>query len=92
VNVSWFGVLAAAIYLGFPLTQLFRVVARNSYGGLFSQEFALFVLTLPGAILAEKLFNGRNAVRMVAYVLSALVNAGLVYALGWGLEWLVRKL
>lgn len=91
MRLSILGLILGAAYLTVPLYQAFQVVRKNSFGGLFSQEFALFVVTLPASPLAEILFKRHNLLRLAAYLLAAILNAGILYFLGTGLEWLFRR-
>jgi hypothetical protein len=89
VKLSIAGLLLAAAYLWVPILCAVRVVAKNSFGGLWSQEFALFVVTLPCSPIAEFLFKRHNWARLAVYALSALVNGAILYLAGWGLEALI---
>jgi hypothetical protein len=91
VKVSIVGLVLAGAYLWAPILCAVRVVAKNSFGGLWSQEFALFVVTLPCSPVAEWLFKRHDYARLVVYALSALVNSALLYFLGLGLEMLIRR-
>jgi hypothetical protein len=91
VPLSFLGLALALIYLAFPVICAWKVVARNSFGGLWSEEFALFVVTLPGSPLAEKLFKRHDYVRLAAYLVFALLNAAALYFAGYGLEALFRS-
>ena len=82
---SWPGLLLAAIYLAVVISCAGPVIVDRSYGGIFSKEFALFVVTLPGSVLSEKPVKLPEAGRMAVYALSALLNGGLLYLAGWGL-------
>lgn len=92
MRLSLVGLVLGLAYLTVPLYWAGKVVIKNSFGGLFSQEFALFVVTLPGSPLAEKLFKRHNYVRLAAYLVFALMNAAVFYFLGLGIELLFRKL
>ena len=41
--------------------------------------------------IAEILFKRYNYVRLGAYLVAAILNAGILYLLGMGLEWLFRR-
>ena len=90
--ISWLGLLLGVGYLAFPAFQMVRTISRRSYGGIFSEEFPLFVLTLPVSPLGELLFKSRTFCRMCVYAVAALVNASALYFLGMGLTWLVRRI
>jgi hypothetical protein len=90
VRLSIVGLVLGAAYLTIPLYYAGKVVAKNSFGGLFSQEFPLFVVTLPASPLGELLFKGCNYCRLVVYLLAAGLNATGLYFLGVGLEALFR--
>lgn len=89
MRLSILGLILGAAYLTVPLYQAVQVIRKNSFGGIFSQEFALFVVTLPASPLAELLFKRHDYVRLAAYLLCALLNAGLLYFIGMGLAVLV---
>ena len=88
MRLSILGLILGLAYLAVPAYQAFQVLSKRSFGGLFSQEFALFVVTLPGSILSEKPVKHGNFGRMLVYTLSALFNAAVLYFLGMGLAWL----
>lgn len=92
MRLSIVGLALGVAYLTVPLYCAGKVIVRKSFGGIFSQEFALFVVTLPGSPLAEKLFKRHDYVRLAAYLVSALLNASILYFAGMGLEALFRKL
>lgn len=92
MHVSWLGLLLGGAYLALVGVQMFRVISRNSFGGIFSQEFALWVLTLPLGALSEWLFKTSNVGRTAVYIVAALFNAAALYFLGLGLTWLVLKI
>jgi len=91
VRFSLTGLVLGAAYLAVPLYWAAKVAIRKSFGGIFSQEFVLFVVTLPASPLAEILFKRHDYVRLAAYLLAAILNAGILYFLGMGLEWLFRR-
>jgi hypothetical protein len=86
------GLLLGLGYLVVPILCAWRVISRNSYGGIFSQEFALFVVTLPCSPIAEWCFKGSKVARLIVYALSALVNAAILYVVGMGIQALMRRL
>jgi putative Ca2+/H+ antiporter (TMEM165/GDT1 family) len=92
VAVSWLGAALALIYLAFTAVQMGRMIARRSFGGIFSEEFAVFVLTLPASALAELPRKRGEALRVAIYVLAALLNSAALYFLGAGIAWIVRRL
>ena len=92
MRLSVVGLALGLVYLAFPLSCAWKVVVKNSFGGLWSEEFGLFVVTLPGSPLAEKLFRGHPYVRLGAYLCFALMNAAILYLAGMGLEALFRRL
>lgn len=87
---SLVGLVLALAYLAVPIYWVIKVAVTRSFGGLWSQEFALFVVTLPGSPLAEKLFKRRNYARLGAYFVCGLLNAVLLYFLGWGVSLLMQ--
>jgi hypothetical protein len=89
VRFSIVGLLLGLGYLVFPILCAWRVVSRDSFGGIFSQEFPLFVVTLPCSPIAEWWFKSYKHVRLVVYALCALVNAAILYFLGMGLQRLI---
>ena len=91
MRLSWLGLLLGVSYLGPVSVQMFRVLSRRSFGGIFSQEFALFVLTLPASPLGELLFKRSDVGRVCIYILSALLNAAALYFLGMGLSWIAHR-
>jgi hypothetical protein len=91
MHLSWLGLLLGGAYLALVGVQMFRVISRNSFGGIFSQEFALWVLTLPLSPLSEWLSKTSNVGRTAIYIIAALLNATALYFLGMGLTWLALK-
>ena len=91
MKLSVLGLVLAAAYLWAPILCAVRVVAKNSFGGLWSQEFALFVVTLPCSPVAEWLFKSHNYARLAVYAFSAFVNTAILYLAGWGLESLFSR-
>lgn len=91
MTVSIVGLALGLIYLGFPILCGWRVVSRDSFGGIFSQEFALFVITLPCSPIAEWCFKRHKYARLAVYALSALANAAILYFVGMGLQALIRR-
>jgi len=87
VRLSILGLVLGLAYLSVPAYQAYQVLSKRSFGGLFSQEFALFVVTLPGSILSEKPVKHGNFGRMLVYAVSALLNAAALYYVGVGLAW-----
>jgi hypothetical protein len=92
VQISILGAVLGAAYLAFTSHLMWKVVSRNSFGGLFSEEFPLAVVTLPVSLLGEalRLFRRHNACRLGLYVVAALLNASLLYLLGMGITAAVR--
>lgn len=91
MHVSWFGLVLGLAYLLLVTVQMVRVISRRSFGGIFSQEFALWVVTLPVGVLGEFLFKTSNFGRVVVYIVAALLNATAIYFLGMGLAWVAVK-
>lgn len=91
--ISFIGLGLGAAYLALVLYLAAKVVLKDSYGGLFTEEFGLFVVTLPGSPLAEKLLKRHKYrhCRVAAYLLFAFVNASLLYLAGMGLDALLRR-
>jgi hypothetical protein len=92
MQVSIPGLILGGAYLVFVLYLAGRVVARDSFGGLFSEEFPLAVMTLPGSFLAERSFRTRKYCRLVSYLVAGGLNASLFYLLGMGVAAAVRWL
>ena len=92
MQLSVVGLILGGAYLTVPLYQAGKVVAKNSFGGLFSQEFALFVVTLPASPLVEMLLKRHNYCRLAGYLVAALLNATLLYFIGMGVTYLVSSL
>ena len=89
MNLSILGLVLALAYVGMPVYYAWRVVSKDSYGGLFTEEMALFVVTLPCSPLGELLFKRHKYARLVVYALSTLINAAILYLVGWGIQSLV---
>jgi len=94
VQLSIPGTILGAAYFAFVLYLAGKVVARNTFGGLFSQEFPLAVFTLPLSYLGEslRLFRRHNYCRLGLYLVAGLLNSSLFYLLGMGLTALGRRL
>ena len=90
MRLSIVGLVLGVVYLALPVYCAARVLVRNSFGGIFSEEFGLFVVTLPGSPLAEKLFKRHKYCRLVAYLVFAGLNAVILYFVGFGLQALFR--
>lgn len=91
MHVSWVGLAFGLAYLVVVTVQMARVIARRSFGGIFSEEFALWVLTLPVGVLGEFLFKTSNLGRVAVYIVASLLNATAIYFLGMGLSWAAWK-
>lgn len=90
MQFSLVGLALGLAYLTVPIYWIVKVALTQSFGGLWSQEFALFVVTLPGSPLAEKLFKRHNYARLGAYFVCGLLNAAILYFLGWGVSLLMQ--
>ena len=90
MQISILGLILGGAYVALALMMLGRVVARNSFGGLFSEEFPLAVVTLPVSFLGEYLFRQCKGCRVAVYLVAALFNGSLFYLLGMGLTAAVR--
>jgi hypothetical protein len=92
VQLSLLGLILGGAYLAFALLLMGRVVAKNSFGGLFSEEFPLAVFTLPFSYLGEaiSLFRRGKYARLGLYFVAALLNASGLYFLGMGIAGAVR--
>ncbi len=92
MQLSILGLVLGGAYLAFALFLMGRVVARNSFGGIFSEEFPLAVFTLPLSYLGEaiSLFRRHNYIRLGLYVVAGLANASAFYFLGMGIAAAVR--
>jgi hypothetical protein len=85
MQLSILGLILGGAYFAFVVYLAGRVVARDSFGGLFSEEFPLAVMTLPGSFLGEHLFRSRKYCRLALYLVAGGLNASLFYLLGVGL-------
>ena len=92
MHLSILGLVLGGAYLAFTLYLMGRVVAKNSFGGLFSQEFPLAVFTLPLSYLGEaiSLFRRHNYIRLGLYLAASLANASVFYFLGMGIAAAIR--
>ena len=91
--ISIIGLALGLAYLALVVGLAAKVVVKDSYGGLFTEEFGLFVVTLPGSPLVEKLLKRHRYryCRVAAYLLFGLANASLLYLAGMGLDALLRR-
>ena len=91
-QLSILGLVLGGAYFVLALVLMGRVVARNSFGGLFSEEFPLAVVTLPLSVLGEwiRLFRRHNYCRLGLYLVAALTNGAILYFLGMGVAAAVR--
>ena len=92
MQLSILGLVLGGAYLAFALFLTGRVVARSSFGGIFSEEFPLAVFTLPLSYLGEaiSLFRRHKTIRLGLYVVAGLANASAFYFLGMGIAAAVR--
>ena len=92
MGLSILGLVLGGAYLGFTLVLIGRVVARNSFGGIFSQEFPLAVFTLPLSYLGEAvgIFRRHDYLRLGLYLFAGVANATAFYFLGMGITAAVR--
>ena len=92
MELSILGLVLGLAYLILPIGLAWKVVAKDSFGGIFSQEFPLAVVTLPLSVLGEwvGIFRRHNYVRLGLYLVAALVNASLFYLLGIGIAAAIR--
>jgi hypothetical protein len=98
---SWFGGALAGLYLVIAL-WVAQDEVRHSHGGWINlRGMGTNILTAPSQLTLGAVLEGLGVPRInynkpgvTGYgqlALHILVTAGLVYLVGWGAEWLVRR-
>ena len=87
--MSKIGLGLVAIYILIIARPIWNVFFSSHGSGFFGPEFGLLIVTLPGSAVAEFLQRlvdpyGRRVEHLV-YLISALLNMGLLYLLGIGI-------
>ena len=97
---SWFGYLLAAAYIAFAIPFIHR--ALNATGGWISLKgLDIAIATIPSSftfgLLLETLgwrpnYSERGVLEYLEIAFHVLVTAAVVYAIGYGIQWVLRRL
>jgi hypothetical protein len=82
---SYAGIIAAVSYMAFAGYSVVKLAITKSFGGIWSDEFSTFVMTLPWSAFADRVYTKMNIaydayyVRIAMYSLAVLFNAFIIY-------------
>jgi hypothetical protein len=95
---SYIGMCVALLYVAAAGYSVAKLAITKSFGGIWSQEFGAFVMTLPWSAVADSIFKKTNLaydaqyIRIGVYCISVLLNAVIIYCAFAVLGVLVTKM